>query len=77
MQRWEYAELKIGTNHEDVFLNGQRVAKGKNFVVLTQLQQLGSEGWELVAAVSDSVTMGGILTEKWGPVRYLFKRPKP
>ena len=75
MQKWEYT--CIFWDGPKIWIGTQVVTSDKNAVPLTYMQQLGNEGWEMVAAVSESVSMGGIPTEKWGGIRWYFKRPKP
>ena len=81
MQKWEYYRLIVerssfGNNAKIKAVNGQ--SSGKGFVAMLlgypgkddfdgALAELGSQGWELVSAVS--------IGSEGSPVEYLLKRP--
>jgi hypothetical protein len=78
MQNWEYKTISwIGTK---ISIDGNEVVDNKNAVPLPYMQQLGEQGWEMVSAVSESVSVcvGGNAwsSEKWGGLRWYFKRLK-
>ncbi len=79
MQKWEYTS--IFWDGPKIYVGGELVANQKNANILPYIQQLGNEGWEMVTAVSEAVSIcvGGSAwsSEKWSGIRWYFKRPKP
>jgi len=74
MQKWEYKT--IFWSGQKIYIDSDIVADNKNTSPLPHIQQLGEEGWEMVTAVSESVCVGGSAWEKWGGIRWYFKRAK-
>ena len=79
MQKWEYTS--IYWSGSKIYIGSDMVVDNKNAIPLPYMQQLGEQGWEMVTAVSESVSIcvGGSAwsSEKWGGLRWDFKRPKP
>ncbi len=67
MQKWEYAWVVVNTEKRYYRVNGTRYALGESQDYYQVLNEMGREGWELVAAELPAV----------GPARstYVFKRP--
>jgi len=52
------------------------VADTKDAIPMPYMQQLGQQGWEMVTAVSESVsTFGGESHTVYSGIRWYFKRP--
>ena len=66
MQKWEYTS--ITWMDAKIYIGHDLVADDKNAIPMTYMQQLGQQGWEMVTAVSESVSSSGI-------IRWYFKRP--
>jgi hypothetical protein len=81
MQKWEYKCVYINGAGDKLYIDGDVVASGKSVTTLPYLQQLGEQGWEMVAAVSESVSIcvgsSAWSKETWGGIRWYFKRQKP
>ncbi len=79
MQKWEY--ISIFWSGAKIYIGADVVADNEKAIPLTYMQQLGEQGWEMVTAVSESVSVcvGGsaLEKEKRGGLRWYFKRPKP
>ncbi len=76
MQKWEYKLVFVNGKGDELYVDGELVAKGKNLGTRARFQQLGQQGWELVAAVSESVANGGGIGTIWGGINWYFKRPQ-
>ena len=76
MQKWEYKVVFINGKGDELYVDGELVARGKSVETLARFQQLGEQGWELTTAVSESVANGGGIGTIWGGIRYHFKRLK-
>jgi hypothetical protein len=80
MHKWEYKTLFINGEGNKLYIDGQEIASGKSIKTLPYIQQFGDQGWEMVAAMSESVSkcVGGSAwsSEVWGGIRWYFKRPK-
>lgn len=66
LQKWEYLTLESTSNYGTVkyIVNGEQQPAIKNFPLFQVINQIGSQGWEMVgiAAVAEQRT-------------YVFKRP--
>ena len=77
---WEYEEVFVRiTPDEAIWVRGDaqtvvsaREGKAPRTILTPQLQQMGEEGWELVAVVNDDVTE----VEEGQGFRFYFKRPR-
>jgi hypothetical protein len=80
MTKWEYKYLFVNGEGNKLYSDGEVIATGKNITTFPYIKQLGEDGWEMVAAVSESVSkcVGGNSwsSEVWGGIRWYFKRPK-
>jgi len=75
MQKWEYKSVYINGKGDELYIDGEIVARGKTLGRTARFQELGKQGWELVAAVSESVANGGGIGTVWGGISWHFKRP--
>jgi hypothetical protein len=75
MQRWEY--LSVTWGYPEIKVGGRVVSNTKGTTPDGILDQLGTDGWELVTAVSESVCFGGTAKSEWVPIRFYLKRPLP
>jgi hypothetical protein len=82
MNKWEYTwlflhrEAKVLGKETPWFLccpDGTRV---ENQAINFAIQELGNEGWELVAVVPVSNLLGSTTTGWTNELDYIFKRPK-
>ena len=80
MQKWEYKTLRVTGDGNKLFIDGHEIATSQPVNALPYIQQFGEDGWEMVAATSESVSkcVGGSAwsSEVWGGIRWYFKRPK-
>ena len=55
MSRWEYLTLESSKNYGTTkfFINGDMQPSLKNAVLANVMNQIGSEGWEMVGIASD------------------------
>jgi len=75
MQKWEY--LQVTWMGPEIWVASKLVTKDKNANPMPYFQQLGDDGWEMVGAVSESVSVsGGMGGRVDGGIRWYFKRPK-
>ena len=78
MQKWEY--ISVFWDGPKIYVGGELVADKKGANILPYINQLGEQGWEMVSAVSESVSkcVGGSAwaSEVWGGLRFYFKRPR-
>jgi nicotinamidase-related amidase len=74
VQKWGYTSVDWGS--DGLWVGGKQVSRDNKATPWPYWQQLGEEGWEMVAVVAETVCMGGIPVEKWGGFRSYFKRPK-
>ena len=74
MQKWEYTTMYW--YDKELYIGAKLVANEKNAPVLSFMQQLGEQGWEMVTAVSESMCFGGSAKYGYGGIRWYFKRPK-
>jgi len=80
MQKWEYKVISLNGTGDKLYIDGEVVASGKSVTTLPYIQQLGEQGWEMVSAVSESVSIcvgsSSWSKEMWGGLKWYFKRPK-
>jgi len=74
MQKWEYTS--ITWMNGKIYIGHDLVADTQEAIPMPYMQQLGQQGWEMVTAVSESVsTVGGESHMVSGGIRWYFKRP--
>ena len=74
MQKWEY--ISITWIDAKIYVGHDLVADNKDAIPMPYMQQLGQQGWEMVTAVSGSVsTSGGESHTVNSSIRWYFKRP--
>ena len=67
MQHWEYLYIDYAENKAKA-MNGREFKDWKRNLLPEYLDQIGTDGWELVGAVT---------AVNWDYGRLFFKRPKP
>lgn len=73
MQKWEYIELMLQLNSNNVWVWGNTEVSAKEVSTEQRLNEMGREGWELVSSYTQSSLAGTASQTKY--FYYIFKRP--